>query len=89
MKANKEMAENGRVHPNCINAANPYHECGANCLEKIADGKGLKEKDKKKFGNPPFPVDQRNFILIVNIPHTIISNLQLFCYSIALIHNDL
>ncbi|XP_022763040.1 uncharacterized protein LOC111308739 isoform X1 [Durio zibethinus] len=45
------MSENGRVHPNCVNAANPYHECGVYCLNKIADGKGQKEKDKKKLGS--------------------------------------
>lgn len=42
--------ENGRVHPNCANASNPYHECGMACLEKIAQGQGQKEP-KKKFGN--------------------------------------
>ncbi|KAJ4715971.1 Phospholipase-like protein [Melia azedarach] len=40
--------ENGRVHPNCANASNPYHECGMACLEKIAQGQGQKEP-KKKF----------------------------------------
>ncbi|KAL5856126.1 hypothetical protein ACOSQ4_005928 [Xanthoceras sorbifolium] len=43
------MAENGRVHPNCVNASNPYHECGMACLEKIAQGHG--QKEKKKFDN--------------------------------------
>ncbi|GAV68998.1 PEARLI-4 domain-containing protein [Cephalotus follicularis] len=45
------MAENEKVHPNCVNASNPYHECGVACLEKIAQGKGLKDKDKKKLDN--------------------------------------
>ncbi|KAF9676177.1 hypothetical protein SADUNF_Sadunf09G0111200 [Salix dunnii] len=40
------MAENGRVHPDCVNAANPYHECGVACLEKISQGQGKKEKKK-------------------------------------------
>lgn len=40
------MAQNGRVHPNCVNANNPYHECGMYCLEKIAQGQGQKEKKK-------------------------------------------
>lgn len=44
-------AENGRVHPNCVNASNPYHECGMACLEKIAQGHGHKEIPKKKLGN--------------------------------------
>lgn len=42
------MAQNGRVHPNCVNANNPYHECGMYCLEKIAQGQG--QKEKKKLG---------------------------------------
>ncbi|KAE8672879.1 Phospholipase-like protein family, putative isoform 2 [Hibiscus syriacus] len=40
------MDGNGRVHPECPNAANPYHECGVLCLEKIAEGKGTKAKEK-------------------------------------------
>ncbi|KAM7256521.1 hypothetical protein ACFE04_012262 [Oxalis oulophora] len=41
------MAEKGRIHPDCVNAANPYHECGVACLDKIADqGKGGKDKNK-------------------------------------------
>ncbi|KAJ0076563.1 hypothetical protein Patl1_35435 [Pistacia atlantica] len=45
------MAQNGRVHPNCVNANNPYHECGMYCLEKIAQGQG--QKEKKKSVLPP------------------------------------
>ncbi|XP_021663423.2 uncharacterized protein LOC110652181 isoform X2 [Hevea brasiliensis] len=40
------MADNGRVHPQCVNACNPYHECGVACLEKISQGQGWKEKKK-------------------------------------------
>ncbi|KAJ9178794.1 hypothetical protein P3X46_010648 [Hevea brasiliensis] len=40
------MADDGRVHPDCVNASNPYHECGVACLEKIAQGQGRKEKKK-------------------------------------------
>ncbi|GKV20922.1 hypothetical protein SLEP1_g30967 [Rubroshorea leprosula] len=43
------MDENSRVHPGCVNAANPYHECGVNCLERAA--RGEKRRDKKKIGN--------------------------------------
>ncbi|XP_061959134.1 uncharacterized protein LOC133680296 isoform X1 [Populus nigra] len=45
------MAENGRVHPDCVNAANPYHECGVACLEKISQGQGRKEKKKSDYHN--------------------------------------
>lgn len=42
------MALIGKVHPDCVNVANPYHECTENCLRKIAEGKG--RKNKKKTG---------------------------------------
>uniref|UniRef100_A0A6N2L5M4 Uncharacterized protein n=1 Tax=Salix viminalis TaxID=40686 RepID=A0A6N2L5M4_SALVM len=45
------MAENGRVHPDCVNAANPYHECGVACLEKISQGQGKKGKKKSDYRN--------------------------------------
>ncbi|CAI0376886.1 unnamed protein product [Linum tenue] len=45
------MADNGRVHPECVNAANPYHECGVACLEKIAVGETRKSMSKKKSGS--------------------------------------
>ncbi|KAF5745347.1 hypothetical protein HS088_TW07G00931 [Tripterygium wilfordii] len=43
----KEMAGYQKSHPECVNAANPYHECGTACLEKIAEGKGRKDNRKK------------------------------------------
>nr|XP_011458680.1 PREDICTED: uncharacterized protein LOC101314427 isoform X2 [Fragaria vesca subsp. vesca] len=43
------MALIGKVHPDCVNVANPYHECTENCLRKIAEGKG--RKNKKKTGS--------------------------------------
>ncbi|CAI0376887.1 unnamed protein product [Linum tenue] len=46
------MADNGRVHPECVNAANPYHECGVACLEKIAVGETRKSMSKKKSDSP-------------------------------------
>ncbi|CAN0899421.1 hypothetical protein LINGRAHAP2_LOCUS20263 [Linum grandiflorum] len=45
------MADNGRVHPECVNADNPYHECGVACLEKISQGITRKSKTKKKSGS--------------------------------------
>ncbi|KAK8626716.1 hypothetical protein V6N13_134349 [Hibiscus sabdariffa] len=45
------MDGNGRVHPDCPNAANPYHECGVLCLEKIAEGKGTKTKEKRTLSS--------------------------------------
>ncbi|KAE8668326.1 Phospholipase-like protein family, putative isoform 2 [Hibiscus syriacus] len=45
------MDGNGRVHPDCPNAANPYHECGVLCLEKIGEGKGTKAKEKKTLSS--------------------------------------
>ncbi|KAE8663525.1 Phospholipase-like protein family, putative isoform 2 [Hibiscus syriacus] len=58
------MDGNGRVHPYCPNAANPYHECGVLCLEKIAEGKGTKAKEKKtlssKFLDASRSFDRKN-----------------------------
>ncbi|XP_034903274.1 uncharacterized protein [Populus alba] len=45
------MAENGRVHPDCMNASNPYHECGVACLERISQGKRRKEKKQSDYHN--------------------------------------
>ncbi|KAF2551210.1 hypothetical protein F2Q68_00033846 [Brassica cretica] len=33
-----------RVHPDCINASNPYHECVEYCFKKIAEAKAKLEK---------------------------------------------
>ncbi|XP_075521015.1 uncharacterized protein LOC142554214 [Primulina tabacum] len=33
------MAEEGRVHPDCSNASNPYHECSDFCFKIIAEAK--------------------------------------------------
>ncbi|KAG5247946.1 GCIP-interacting family protein [Salix suchowensis] len=33
------MADERRVHPDCINASNPYHECVEYCFIKIAEAK--------------------------------------------------
>ncbi|KAF8013444.1 hypothetical protein BT93_I1330 [Corymbia citriodora subsp. variegata] len=44
------MAER-KVHPNCVNASNPYHECIEACLKKIADGQTAKKLTKKNSGS--------------------------------------
>lgn len=38
------MDENRRVHPDCINASNPYHECVEYCFRKIAEAKAQMEQ---------------------------------------------
>ncbi|KAL5561218.1 hypothetical protein UlMin_030965 [Ulmus minor] len=45
------MAQQGRVHSECYNASNPYHECTESCLRKMAEGKGRKEKKKSDNGS--------------------------------------
>uniref|UniRef100_A0A0C9QVF8 Pre-mRNA-splicing factor SYF2 n=1 Tax=Wollemia nobilis TaxID=56998 RepID=A0A0C9QVF8_9CONI len=40
------MAEEQRVHPECINASNPYHECVEYCFWKIAEAKERREKEE-------------------------------------------
>lgn len=38
------MAGERRVHPDCINASNPYHECVEYCFSKIAEAKAQMSK---------------------------------------------
>ncbi|CAA7021962.1 unnamed protein product [Microthlaspi erraticum] len=38
------MDSERRVHPDCINASNPYHECVEYCFKKIAEAKARLEK---------------------------------------------
>lgn len=33
------MDEEGRVHPDCRNASNPYHKCSEYCFKIIAESK--------------------------------------------------
>ncbi|CAI9764326.1 unnamed protein product [Fraxinus pennsylvanica] len=39
------MAEEGRVHPDCRNASNPYHECSEYCFKIIAETKKKMNKN--------------------------------------------
>lgn len=45
----QKMDENRRVHPDCINASNPYHECVEYCFRKIAEAKA--QMEQKEAGN--------------------------------------
>ncbi|XP_065866644.1 uncharacterized protein [Euphorbia lathyris] len=38
------MTEERKVHPDCINASNPYHECVEYCFRKIAEAKAQTDK---------------------------------------------
>lgn len=40
------MSERGKVHPGCVNASNPYHQCVEECYRKIAGGKPHKSKNQ-------------------------------------------
>ncbi|KAJ4976391.1 hypothetical protein NE237_001497 [Protea cynaroides] len=40
------MTEERRVHPDCINASNPYHECVEYCFRRIAEGKDRIRKEE-------------------------------------------
>ncbi|KAI3441200.1 uncharacterized protein J3R85_002446 [Psidium guajava] len=44
------MAER-KVHPDCVNASNPYHECVEACLQKIAEGQTGKKLSKRHSGS--------------------------------------
>ncbi|KAA8535978.1 hypothetical protein F0562_028456 [Nyssa sinensis] len=39
------MAEEGRVHPDCRNGPNPYHECSEYCFKLIAEAKARMDKN--------------------------------------------
>ncbi|XP_043689935.1 pre-mRNA-splicing factor syf2 [Telopea speciosissima] len=40
------MTEERRVHPDCINASNPYHECVEYCFRRIAEAKDRIRKEE-------------------------------------------
>ncbi|KDO68095.1 hypothetical protein CISIN_1g021740mg [Citrus sinensis] len=40
--------EERRVHPDCINASNPYHECVDYCFRKIAEAKVRMVEDERE-----------------------------------------
>ncbi|GAB4838544.1 hypothetical protein Ancab_028090 [Ancistrocladus abbreviatus] len=54
------MAEERQVHPDCINASNPYHECVDYCFRKIAEAKaraGKQESETTKAGSSAMKPD--------------------------------
>lgn len=36
----------GKIHPDCINASNPYHECVDHCYKKITEAKDKEDAEK-------------------------------------------
>lgn len=56
-------AASARVHPACINAGNPYHECSEYCFRRIADGRVAgREGDASAAGKfPNFVYEDFNF----------------------------
>lgn len=42
----EKKLEERTVHPDCINASNPYHECSEYCFRKIAEAKEKFEEDE-------------------------------------------
>ncbi|KAL5988625.1 hypothetical protein ACLOJK_026723 [Asimina triloba] len=54
-----------RVHPDCINASNPYHECVEYCFRKTAEAKdridrGTMERENEKGSGDPSFLDDPN-----------------------------
>ncbi|XP_057966454.1 uncharacterized protein LOC131156632 isoform X2 [Malania oleifera] len=45
----KRTTKERKVHPDCLNASNPYHVCAQYCFERIA--KSNAQMDKKETGN--------------------------------------
>lgn len=48
------MTEEGRAHPSCRNASNPYHVCSDYCFKIIAEAKA--QNDAKEQGKLYFVV---------------------------------
>lgn len=58
------MEEEGRVHPDCRNASNPYHECNDFCFKIIAEvKKKMVDADAGKLLNTLVTVSSRLFWL--------------------------
>ncbi|WOK98320.1 pre-mRNA-splicing factor syf2 [Canna indica] len=48
------MEKGGKVHPDCINASNPYHECVEYCFKRIAEAKSdADEKGNNDISKEP------------------------------------
>lgn len=43
------MSERGRVHPDCKNSSNPYHQCVEECYQKVGKGKPHKSKNQSDY----------------------------------------
>ena len=41
-----KMSDEGRVHPDCRNASNPYHECTEYCFKVIAEVKAQNQQNE-------------------------------------------
>lgn len=60
VEENKESLKEPKertVHPDCINASNPFHECSEYCFKRIADAKDRIERNDSGF---PFPLSFMN-----------------------------
>ncbi|KAH0978031.1 hypothetical protein GBA52_027750 [Prunus armeniaca] len=42
------MSDEGRVHPDCRNASNPYHECSEYCFTVIAEAKARMDQNQSE-----------------------------------------
>ncbi|XP_024184157.1 uncharacterized protein LOC112189119 [Rosa chinensis] len=42
------MSDEGRVHPDCRNASNPYHECSEFCFKVIAETKARMDQNQSE-----------------------------------------
>lgn len=43
------MTEERKVHPDCRNVANPYHECSEYCFKDIAEAKKRRADEQGYF----------------------------------------
>lgn len=45
----ESMSDEGRVHPDCRNASNPYHECSEFCFKVIAETKARMDQNQSGY----------------------------------------
>ncbi|KAI4342124.1 hypothetical protein MLD38_026781 [Melastoma candidum] len=71
------MADNGKVHPQCPNAANPYHECFEECYVKMGKAKpqmvksfsGLAGRDPVSRRKNREPSQQKKLEKVTTFPY--------------------
>ncbi|XP_052193686.1 uncharacterized protein LOC127802064 [Diospyros lotus] len=73
------MTEEGRVHPDCRNSSNPYHECSDYCFKIIAEAKMQMNKSEQGEGQASGSKVQSRSVAVPElheVPHDEIDDLE-------------